>query len=100
METSTERLEILLLSDIHLNLEYIAQMLEWVETSRKGKKYDFVFMSGDLCNLPNSGPIEKFDQAEVKHHRDALEQYFTQIEAACGKVVLIPGNHDPIEMFG
>ena len=56
-------MRILLLSDIHLSLENLEKLYDWLQD----KKYDFVFASGDLCNLPNKGVEEEFDQEEIEN---------------------------------
>ena len=55
-------MRILLLSDIHLSLQNLEKLYEWLGD----KKYDYVFASGDLCNLPNKGNEEDFDQEQIK----------------------------------
>ena len=45
------KLDILLISDIHLNAKNIQRLHDWHVLNMHGEKFDYVFASGDLMNL-------------------------------------------------
>ena len=61
MDNNSESIRVLLLSDIHMspggisNVDFAKKHLNWDD--EKSEKYDFVFVSGDIANLPNKTSV-------------------------------------------
>ena len=92
-------LNILLLSDLHLNDDLLEAMLAQVQQRHQTRPYHYVFMSGDLCDLPNSGPESEFDQVAIREAHDRIKNWVARVQDAVAPVLLIPGNHDPPSWF-
>lgn len=67
-----QALRILLLSDSHSNIDNFEKVLDWIKA--ENKSYDLVFLSGDLCNLPNKGEEKDFDQAQIEEETKLIRE--------------------------
>ena len=52
-ESTPEQIRILLLSDIHMNSKMLSLLKKWHTAINKGRNYDYLFVLGDIANLPN-----------------------------------------------
>ena len=91
------QLRFLLVSDLHMNVENLNLLKTWHIRKNKAKKYDYVFVSGDIANLKNHGDGTEEDTEACAN--EIKENMFTLLEAFGDKFYYIPGNHDPITMF-
>ena len=79
------------------NVDFAKRHLNFDDS--KSEKYDYVFVSGDIANMPNN--TEVADRQETETALTDLENLFKiDIEPFAKQLVYIPGNHDPIELFG
>ena len=82
MQTSSDQqfsLRILLLSDIHMMSPHCVSNVPDVEAKIKSHstpKYDYVFVSGDIANLPNKTGVPNDKEFEANQIED-LKKLFT-----------------------
>jgi len=87
--TSTS-LKILVTSDIHLALEKINQLGDWLTLHNK-ENVDFIICCGDLTNMD---PADQGVQELVSACEGEMSSVLARLENVCAKVVYLPGNHD------
>eukprot|EP01027_Heterolobosea_sp_BB2_P003314 GEZU01005039.1.p1 GENE.GEZU01005039.1~~GEZU01005039.1.p1 ORF type:complete len:335 (-),score=54.73 GEZU01005039.1:26-1030(-) len=94
MDSST-RLDVLLVSDIHVGLSQVHSMMDWLIDNKKNR-LDCILVAGDIADLPSKdiGKAEK----EAASEGDA-SAVLTALENIHPKVYYIPGNHDPHSLF-
>ena len=64
------------------------------------KQYDYVFVSGDIADLPNSLKVER-DKENVDSAMVGLKKLLEEDLEPMSKngVIYIPGNHDPMALY-
>ena len=92
MVESSNRLRILLCSDIHAHWENLDKLL----AQETQKSFDFVFVSGDQSNCLN-----KIDEPDTQEMNTLAEEDNARIidslrvmHKETGNLFFIPGNHD------
>lgn len=98
------------MSDVHLPTDNVNFLKQWHLERNNGFNYDYVFVPGDFCRVPNSGtPIPeeqggdgvRVESREKEMEAEAQIQAFlmNDMEGFADEVIYIPGNHDPSTMF-
>jgi len=87
-------IDILLVSDIHLNYEYLERLKEW--TVKKKKVFDFIFCTGDFLKLNYP---ENEDNKVIAKSESELTSIINFLENICLNVIYLGGNHDPKSIF-
>ena len=87
-QSKRKSLKCLLVSDIHQNFDFLSQVKQWITSSNQ--TFDLVICSGDTCNWNVGDSVQK-EREEV----DNGVQILKELASITGKVLFIPGNHDP-----
>lgn len=98
MDYSKRTLKVLLMSDCHGNVLNFEQLHEWVREQHP-VRYDYVFIPGDMCDVPNKGEEKDFDQVEIERATNQIRVIIQKVNDQIAPVVIIPGNHDPPYLF-
>ncbi|KAL9643490.1 hypothetical protein ABK040_010104 [Willaertia magna] len=91
-----EELTILLVSDIHKDIDKLKNVEEVLKKNHLNK-IDYVLCMGDVVNIKTP---EEYESKEVQ--KEAFEEVLTigkALQKFAKTVYMIPGNHDPDEMF-
>ena len=99
-QNDSDTLRILLFSDIHMQspggASNVGTAIEKLKENKDFVKYDYVFVSGDIADLPNEIGKTLDNEVVLKDLRSLL---YEQIAPLANEMFYIPGNHDPIEYF-
>jgi Icc-related predicted phosphoesterase len=90
---SVKELKILLVSDIHLNFDFLEKLKEW---QLEKKLFDYIFCTGDMLNLkyPEQEKNEVIAESEAQ-----IGSIISYLENMSLNVIYIGGNHDPKSLF-
>lgn len=93
-----KQFNILIVSDIHGNVQELEDLRQYIardEDEVPGERIpvpDLVLCCGDLTNYVNA---MKDDEAETAKAEAEVSQVLRTLENICGRVVYVPGNHEP-----
>ena len=88
------KLNILLISDIHNTAENIDKLRAFQKKNKR--KYDYIFVLGDFDSMYTS---EMSDEALVLESIESTRQMITLIQTICKNVFYLGGNHDPYYFY-
>ncbi|KAL0491072.1 metallophosphoesterase YsnB [Acrasis kona] len=86
----TSTLRVLVVSDIHLALNAIQTVKDYL--ARHTVNIDVILVPGDICNIKGAEYTEKAAQIKAE---DDTQNILWSLEQITSKVYYIPGNHDP-----
>mmetsp|Transcript_47742 Transcript_47742/g.123817 ORF Transcript_47742/g.123817 Transcript_47742/m.123817 type:complete len:292 (+) Transcript_47742:60-935(+) len=89
-----DTLTIVLISDVHSSMVNVTRCVE--KTAFLQLWPDFVFLTGDIANMDNKQPN---DIAVVSKFEGDVAAILEEAGRVAGKVVYLPGNHDPPTLF-
>lgn len=89
-----KEIDILLVSDLHKNYNYMEKLKEW--TVENKKLFNFIFCTGDMLNLNYP---ENDDNHEIAKSEAELCSMINFLENMCLNVIYLGGNHDPKSLF-
>jgi Icc-related predicted phosphoesterase len=89
-----KELDVLLVSDIHLNFDYLEKLKEWQLENKR--LFNFIFLTGDILTLkyPDNEKNEIIAKSEAE-----ISSIITFLENMCLNVIYLGGNHDPKSLF-
>lgn len=90
LNIQVQKLDIIFISDIHSNREYLNKLAEHVRNN--GLNFDYCLVGGDVVNC---------DQNHKTHDEEKETATFKEIflflhDLFQCKILFVPGNHDPL----
>lgn len=91
------RLEIAILSDIHLNQKNLDKLKDWYKQRTSTVKFDYLFILGDFASISNH---DLEHSPSVCHENEEKIKKSIEFLGFFGcPMLFIPGNHDPPSFF-
>ena len=89
-----DKLLILLVSDIHESIESINKLAAYCQENSINA--DYIFCLGDILDITQDS---QEDQALYEEKLPILKNILLSLEKICPKLIYLPGNHDPMNLF-
>jgi len=93
MASKVERLNIVIVSDIHARIDRIHQLLDWLARDDSVPVTDLLLVAGDIANRDMHAADMDSDSSIVKV-TSQMSMVLSELENVCAKLVYVPGNHD------
>lgn len=87
---NNQSLDIILVSDIHLNLDILPRLAKSIQAN--GSRFDYCLVGGDIANCDHDGKSHD-EKAMNEATYECLSKLHDILQC---KVLWIPGNHDPL----
>lgn len=89
-----DKLNILLVSDIHESLENVKKLVSYLKDNLINP--DYIFCLGDIMNIPQGS---QDDQSIYDQRVNELQNILRTLELISHNLIYLPGNHDFINLF-
>lgn len=86
------KIQILLVTDIHDDYEYLKKLKKW--QIENNIKVDYIFCTGDIVTT-----LEQNNDKAINKGMIGLLNIIKFLEQICSKVIYIGGNYDPIKIY-
>jgi Icc-related predicted phosphoesterase len=86
------KIQILLVTDIHDDYEYLKKLKKW--QIENNIKVDYIFCTGDIVTT-----LEQNNDKAINKCMIGLLNIIKFLEQICSKVIYIGGNYDPIKIY-
>ena len=93
-QQNKDKLQILLVSDIHESKENIQKLINFCKTSNIAP--DYIFCLGDIVTISQG---QQDDKSICEQKEKEIKELFTLLEQINTNIIYLPGNHDPVTLF-
>lgn len=90
--TDERKIQILLVTDIHDDYEYLKKLKKW--QIENNIKVNYIFCTGDIVTT-----LEQNNDKAINKGMIGLLNIINFLEQICSKVIYIGGNYDPIKIY-
>ena len=93
-QQNTDKLEILVISDIHESKENIEKLIIFCKKNYISTNY--IFCLGDIVTIPQG---KQEDKSICEQKEKEIKEMFILLEQINSNIIYLPGNHDPVTLF-
>ena len=94
MKDTSLELSVLIVSDIHENIENLEKLVK--KCKKTSDTPNYIFLLGDIVTIQDG---KQEDKEMIKEKEKLLTQIISTLESICDQVIYIPGNHDPQTLY-
>jgi len=93
MASKAEKLNIVIVSDVHARIDRIHQLLDWLSEDDNVPVTDLLLVSGDIANR-NMQAEDRGSESAIANTTAQMSLVLAELENVCARLVYVPGNHD------